>query len=619
MKRFAWFFIWLDVLLITVFVTVLCLDYFYNSVGIMILASVAFLGTVPVIVSAVRALFKKLVSMDLLASAALLFSIVGNEWRSAVFIALMLAASRLLTALSERRTERNIESLLKLRPKFSKIFIGGKMVSVEVSDIKVGDVVVTELGGRIPIDGSVVDGRAAVDESSLTGESLPVDKMLGHKVFSSTLVLSGNLFVKAEKIGKDTTLERLIELVKNARDKKPSINTLAEKFGKIYLVAIFIVSFFLYIFTQNIPLVLSVVLVVCADDVAIAVPLAFLTAIGVAAKRGVIIKGGSFLEGIGEADMFVFDKTGTLTRGNLIVEIVMPSFESSESNVLEIAAMLSDRSNHPVSKAITAHAKNRAVTARNPEEFGEIGGLGLYAKNGEKEFIMGKRAFFTEKKWLVPADVDEFASTLEKSGKSVSIVGVDGRAVGLIGVSDEIKKNVRESLAALTAAGIKNIVMLTGDNERVASYTAKKVGINEFYANLLPEGKVEYVRKCVLAGKRVVMIGDGVNDAAALEQATIGIAMGAIGYDTAIESANIVLMNDDLGRLVELVRLSRYVRSVAIEDFWIWGVTNVLGLTLVFLGFIGPTGAAAYNFISDFFPLGNSIKVARFKFKKHIV
>lgn len=599
----------IEMALIAVFLAALAFNY-SGFAGRMpsVLVVVALLGTAPVIVGALRNLTRgEWASMDMLASVALVFALSNQEWASSVFIALMLSAARLLSVLTESRTESSIESLLKLRPDTANVERDGRIERVQVAELTVGDVVVVDAGDRVPVDGIVVIGEAALDESSLTGESLPIDKSKDSQVFSSTLVASGSLRIKAEKVGKDTTLEKIIELVKSSRKERSKITTLGERFGKVYLIGMLIVAAVLLYTTRDSNLVLAVVLVVCADDVAIAVPLAYLGAIGSSAKRGVIVKGSARLEALGRAKTFVFDKTGTLTKGALMVSGVYPAEGSSEQEVVHYAAAASSVSKHPLSRAILGYAKEHGVAELFPSESHSVGGKGVISTVEGSRVLVGRISLLAAEGIAIPGPMRKEADRLGDEGKSVAITALGSRVLGIIALHDEIKSEAKVMLARLRALGASRMIMLTGDNEHVARVVATELGIDEFYAGLLPEDKVSKVKEFAKSGD-VVMVGDGVNDAAALSAASVGVAMGAIGYDTAIESANIVLMTDDLEKLTETVELARRIRNIAVEDFWIWGATNTFGLALVFLGFIGPAGAAAYNFLSDFFPLGNSLR-----------
>jgi Zn2+/Cd2+-exporting ATPase len=583
-------------------------NLFSAQFNLYFIITVAILGTLPVVYSAVRELLKKDISMDLLASIALIFSLLSREWVGASFIALMIAAARILQSITESQAERNVKSLFKLRPNKARIIKDNDIEEVAIEKLKIGDVVVIDLGDRVPIDGKVISGIFSVDESSLTGESMPVDKNVGDKVFSSTIVVSGSGHILVEKVGKDTTLEKIIALFEASGEFKPHFQTLGEKFGKIYLIGIFVVSFLVLYITGNTALVLSILLVICADDVAVAVPLAYLSAERRAAKMGVIIKGSHYLEALGEIDTIVFDKTGTLTTGHMQVSEIKSFGEHSDKELLSYCGSLMEQSSHPISRTIYAYAKAQKVHLELAENVEEILGMGLTGKFKDKHILFGRKAFLKSKNIEINEEISAEISRLENEGRSNSFIVVNKKLAGIIALTDEVRHNAKEAIGHLKKLGVKNIIMLTGDNQRVAEMVAKEVGIPEFHAGLFPEDKVSYIKNYIDAKKTVAMVGDGVNDAAALRLATVGIAMGAIGYDTAIESADIVLMKDNISKIADVMKLAAFTRRLAIQDFGIWGLSNVAGLSLVFTGLIGPTGAAAYNFLTDFFPLFNSLR-----------
>jgi Cd2+/Zn2+-exporting ATPase len=569
---------------------------------------IAIVGTLFVAISAIRQIFKKEVSMDLLASVALIFSVISREWAGASFIVLMIAAAKILQNVTERQAEHSVKSLFKLRPSKARIIRNNKIEEILISKLQIGDTVVVDLGDRIPIDGKVISGIFTVDESMLTGESMPVEKNLEDKVFSSTIVVSGSAHILVEKIGKDTTLEKIIALLESSSELKPHYQTVGERFGKIYLLGIFLVSFLVYFITYDTTLILSILLVICADDVAVAVPLAYLSATRQAAKMGVVIKGSAHLEALGNADMVVFDKTGTLTNGQLKVNEIKSFGEYSDKELLLFCGSLMEQSSHPVSKTIYNYAKREKSKLELAENVEEIGGMGISGKFGDKQILFGRKAFLISKHIEINKEVGTEISRLENEGNSNSFVVINGKLAGIISLSDTVRREAQKMITNIKKLGIKNIVMLTGDNAKVAERVAGEVGITEFYSELFPEQKVDFIKKHLDEKKTVAMVGDGVNDAAAMRIATVGIAMGAIGYDTAIESADIVLMKDNISKIADIIKLARFTKRLSIQDFGIWGFSNVLGLSLVFSGFIGPTGAAAYNFLTDFFPLFNSLR-----------
>lgn len=570
---------------------------------------VSIVATIPVLISAARALKNKKISVDLLASIALVASLLTKEWASATFINLMLTSARIFSEYTENRARRAIQGLLKMRPQKIKVKRGNSILEVPVDEIKIGELVVIESGERIPVDGVVMEGAASIDQSSLTGESIPIAKSKGDDVFSSTLNVSGSLIVKAVKIGKDTTLEKIINLVEESQKGKPEIKTRADTFATWYIIIMVLGSGIVYLFSQDIYLLLALLLVACADDIAVAVPMAFLSAIGYAARRGVIVKGGHFLEGLSDVKTIIVDKTGTITKGKLKVQGIKVFSGYKEKDLLRFAAMTEFLSEHPVAKAVMEYVKVKKTKFAKPKKFEELPGRGTFATYRNKKILSGNLNFFKESGVKISKMALKELNKSQDDGFNVTLIGCDKNLVGFIASADEIRPKAKETINKLKKLGIEKWVMLTGDNERVAERVAREVDIPNFHANLLPEDKLKYIKRYLNPQYKTAMIGDGVNDAAALALADIGIAMGAIGSDAAIEAADIALMKDDIGEIPEMVEVSRYTLKVANQDFWIWGIVNVIGLILVFGKFIGPQGAAAYNFVTDFFPLLNSLRL----------
>lgn len=574
-----------------------------------LLFAVSLIATIPVIWSAAKAVMSREISVDLLASVALVASFLAEQWSSVAFINLMLTSARIFGDYTESKARAAIESLLKLRPEKIKVRRGKEVVEIHIGDVKIGDLVVIETGDRIPVDGEIMQGDASIDQSSLTGESIPVNKTVSDKVLSSTLNVSGSLLVRAEKIGKDTTLEKIIALVDESQKQKSNIRTVADKFADWYVAIAFVGAVLIYISSRDINLVLAVLLVVCADDIAIAVPLAFYSAIGYAARRGVIVKGGKFLEGLTKIKTVIMDKTGTLTLGKLKVNEILPLNGEKTEEVIKMAALSDFFSGHPSAKAVMRYAKLKGVSFRKPDTFEERPGYGTLATFGSEKYASGNLKFFKKLEIKITDEDDKKIKEYQDKGYSTTLIGHNGRLAGLVILADEIRPGAKEALASMRNMGVENYIMLTGDNERVAARVAKELNIGEFHANLLPEDKVAFVRENIQQMKSTAMIGDGVNDAASLALADVGIAMGAIGSDAAIESADVALMKDDIKELPQIMQLGHYTMKIARQDFIIWAVTNGIGLVLAFSRTIGPEGAAAYNFVTDFFPLLNSIRL----------
>lgn len=580
----------------------------------LIIISVGIIATIPVIISAAAALKNRKISVDLLASIALFVSLIHHEWASVAFINLMITSARIFGDYTESKANDAIKSLLKLRPEIVKIKGDDGLSQVPVENVKIGDLVVVETGDRIPIDGKIIEGTGSVDQSSLTGESIPITKAKGQQVFSSTLNLTGSFIIKTEKVGKDTTFEKIVSLIESAQGGKVGIQTSADKFATVYIAITLVGSLILFIFTMNLTLILSVLLVACADDIAVAIPMAFWAAIARGARQGIIIKGGSFLEGLPKVKTLIVDKTGTLTKGIIKTEKIICFGDIKPHKALSLIAGVESVSEHPIAKAITAHAKNDGIPIRTPENFKEHAGKGIAAFYKKQKVVAGNLKFIKEEK-IEYTDSDlKIAEDYQKQGYGVVYLGFKGKLAAILTLADQIRPDARITIEKLRHLGVKDIIMLTGDNEAVAGRVAKEVGITTYHANLLPEEKLKYVQSYLGKDGLLAMVGDGVNDAASLKLADIGIAMGAIGSDAAIEAADIALMQDDFSKVLTAMRLGKHVDNIAKQNFMIWGAVNVAGLFLVFTSILGPQGAAAWNFVTDFFPIANSLRVMRHNF-----
>lgn len=565
--------------------------------------AIAILGLIPVCFSALKALYKRHLTIDLLASVALIFAFIAGEWQSAAFINLMLAFARIFDGWTEMRTKNIISHLLKFRVDNVKIRDGEHIKEIKLAEIKVGDLVVVETGERVPIDGVVISGQGSIDESTLTGESLPVTKIEKQQVFSSTLVVSGSLLVKTEKIGTDSTLEKIIKLVDEASRQKSPTERMADKFTGFYIFAMLVLAGATYLLTNNLSLVLSVLLVVCADDIAVAVPLAFTSAIAHGAKRGIIIKGSEVLEKLANIKYFLTDKTGTLTRGTpAITEVKI--IGKNKTKFLELLGSAAISSHHPIDEAIVKYLIAKNVHIDAPQKFDESPGEGIKVELNGTQVLAGRLEYL--KKYKV--DVSKVATY---AGFGMTAVAIDGKLAGIVLFADEIRPYAKELITETKKLGVKEWIMLTGDNEQVAKRIAQSVGIENYKHDLKPEEKLEIIKNLKLKNKNsvVAMAGDGVNDAASLSIADVSFAMGAIGSDTSIEAADIALMNDKLERIPESMILAKKTNAIVRQCFLSWALTNSIGLLLVITGHLNPMGAAAFNFVTDFIPIFNALRV----------
>ncbi len=609
------FYFWFDVFLVFLSVSILGADFFHIFIGNfnkIILIFISVCGLLPVLWSAVRALMNRRLTIDLLASIALIFALLNREFHSAVFISLMLASARFLASFTESRTKQAIQSLLKLKP--AKVLIKTEQGIIEkpIEEVKVNDLVVVESGERIAVDGIIVEGNASVDQSSLTGESELVDKTAGDEVFSSTLNASGSLLVKTTKVGQDTTFAKIVKLIEESQKGKAPIASITEKFTNFYILFTFLGTVLLYFFTHNLSLVLAVLLVTCADDLAIAIPLAFVATIGTAAKKGIIIKGASFIEGLTKLKMIIFDKTGTLTEGKPKVNQIFVFKNYSEEKFLGILGGLLTESNHPTAKAISNFIKEKKIKTADISQIHEEAGYGIGGFVDNKKFLAGNTKFL-ENHGVIFEEEEKSLVQKEKSlGRMLVALGMNDSLIGFLSLSDSIRLHAPHVIKELKELGVERMVILTGDNEVVAKQVAEEIGITEFQANLLPQDKVNFIKKSLNKKYKIGMLGDGVNDAASLALADVSFAMGAIGSDASIEAADIALMKDNLGNIVDAIQMSRETMKIVKQNLILWAIINFIGLGLVFAGFLGPGAAAAYNFLTDFFPPLNSLRLFKF-------
>ncbi len=606
------------VLVIATIIALLVYVFLKNDLLKDILAGLSVIGLLPVAISAIKAILKKSLTIDLLASVALLFSLFAREWVSASFITIMLGFARLFDYWTEQKTKSIISHLLKFRPEKVRIRRGDSFVELPLAEAKVGDIVIVQTGERVPVDGVVESGEGALNESALTGESELVLKKKGEKVLSSTLVESGSLTILTEKVGEDTALSRIILLVDEASRKRAKSEQMAGKFTQWYILSTMVFSVSMYLFGFSTSKILAVLLVVCADDIAVAVPLAFTASIAYAARRGVVIKGSQAIENLSKLKYLITDKTGTLTKGKPKVVSVKSFSNMDEKEIISRFAVGASASSHPVSRAILEDALSKKIEAHAPEEFKEYPGQGIYFVHDKEEMLSGRVEFLENQGVKIKNEDKSFIDGEIDSGKGSVLLALNKEIVGAIFYVDEIRSDSASIIKETKALGVKEWHMLTGDNAKVAGFVAKSLDIKDFHAGLKPEGKVKFIEEFKKEHRGVVgMVGDGVNDAASLALADVSIAMGEGGTDTAIEAADITLVKDNLSRVPEIIRLSQATRRVMKQNFGIWAVTNVLGLTFVFSGILGPAGAAFWNFATDFIPIANALKIFTSKFDKN--
>ncbi len=586
----------------------LALFHFYLTHGQVkiFLLIIALLGSIETAVGAVQSVLKKKIGIDTFNIFAVAIAFFAGEVPSAAFIVLMLAFADLLEWKTESRAGNAIKELLSLKPRTAtRETPGGELEDIDASLIRKDDILIVKNGEVVPVDGVVVSGKAEINEASVTGESRFVEKIIGDEVLSGTINEVGFLRVKAVRVGKDSTLDRMIRLVKEAAKNKSHSERLADRFAGIFLPVVIILGALTYYFTHNMVMVGALFLVACADDMAVAIPMAVAAALGYAAKQGVIIKGGEWLDAISRTKMVVLDKTGTLTYGTVAVKAVIFEPGVSDKRFWRAIGVAEKFSDHPIGKAVYREAVKNCGVLPDPEDYKLVEGKGVRARKDGEDIFVGNMSMVYDHDIVLSENARNAFDSAGERGETAFFVIANNKVLGVISIADVVRAGAKESMAKLRAMGIR-VIMLTGDNEAVAKETAAALGITEYRSSLKPEDKLREIEKLSSLGT-VCMVGDGINDAPALSRADVGVAMGGGGTAVAVEAADIVVLNDDISNLTEMIDLGRRTRRVVNTDIVLWIVSNAIGFLLVFTGMAGLALAAFYNFATDFVPLGNSV------------
>jgi len=571
-----------------------------RGAGITIIGTLcALIGGSPIYKEAWENIRERRMTMELSMAIAILAALAIREIFTALVITLFVLGAEVLEGLTVGRGRRSIRQLLDLLPGTAAVQRSGGWNDVRLEEVSVGDVVLVKPGGRIPVDGMVVGGHSAVDQATITGESLPVEKLPGSRVFGGTMNQSGALEIRVEKLGRDTTFGKIIEAVERAERSRAPIQRIADRLAGYLVYFALGAAGLTFLITHNVRSTISVVIVAGACGIAAGTPLAVLGAIGRAAHQGAIVKGGLYMEKLGEVDRVLFDKTGTLTFGTPEVLEVVAS-EGSEAEVLEAAAIAESRSEHPLARAVMQHAAKRGACSREPESFDYAPGKGVIASYHDEEILVGNPLLMTERGVNLPL------VNAPESGAQV-FVARRGRLLGWLVIADTVRPEARQAVEALKSLKLRT-VLLTGDANRVAKDVGCKLGVDEIASELLPEQKLEYVVRLQRESQTVAMVGDGVNDGPALMQADVGVAMGS-GTDVARESADIVLIGNDLGKLVETVRIARGCRSIIRQNFVGTLLVDTLGMGLAAFGYLNPLLAAFIHVSSELAFILNSTRL----------
>lgn len=536
------------------------------------------------------------ISSALLISIAMFAAIAIGDLFAAGEVAFIMEIGAILEEMTTKRAKKGLKKLFSLTPTQGRKIVNGKESIISAEEIQINDILRVFPGETIPVDGVIISGETSVDQSIMTGESLPVDKGIGEEVFCGTINRFGSIDLKASKVGEDSSLQKLIRMVEEAENHQAPMQRIADKYASYLVPVALLIAVFSGFFTKDIVRAVTVLVVFCPCALVLATPTAIMAAIGQATKHGVIIKSGNALEKMGKSHTIAFDKTGTLTLGKLEVSDII-SFESglSEEELLSITASAERKSEHPLGKAIVACAKNRSLLLTETDVFQMESGKGIYAEISGKKLYCGNEQYFAEHEIMIDDSIKEHLQALRIQGKASVLVADNKNCIGILALSDVLRPEATEMVRKLHRMNT-DLVLLTGDHQKTADFFAKQAGITQICAELLPEQKVERIKQFQSQNKIVCMIGDGVNDAPALKTADIGIAMGSMGSDIAVEAADIALMSDDISKIPYLKKLANATVKTIKFSIALSMCINFIAVTLSVLGLLTPTtGALVHN------------------------
>ena len=531
--------------------------------GLLLAASL--IGGFPIAASAWQALKVKVISIDLLVTLAILGAFVIQEFEESAIVAFLFLFGAYLEQKTLAKTRSAIKELVEMVPETAlRQTADGDFEEVDLDDLDEGDIVLVKTGGKIPVDGEVVSGSGTANEASITGESMPLDKKPGDPVYAGTILENGTIRIEAEKVGDETTFGKIIELVEEAQDSKSQAERLIDRFSKYYTPVVLLLAIIVGLISQDLELAVTILVLGCPGALVIGVPVSNVAGIGNGAKQGILFKGSEVITKFSKVDTIMFDKTGTLTYGDPRVSQVKKYGQGQLAEQLLVS--VEKESAHPLAKAITGYYED--LEAKEVEASQVLQGGGIVAQVAGRQVLVGNRYLLDQYHVPVTKQMERDMEELASAGNSLVLVAVNGQLELALGLKDEIRAGVKEDLAALKKLGVKNLLLLSGDNQKTVDLVAEELGLTEAYGQLLPEDKAEFVKKRQAAGEIVAFVGDGINDSPSLARADIGIAMGS-GTDVAIETSNVVLMNGSFDRIPRALALAKATRRNMIENITI--------------------------------------------------
>ena len=581
----------------------------------LIIASI--LGVIPIVIQAIQALSVKVVSIDVLVTIAVIGAFVIRNYEESAIVTFLFLFGALLELRTLNKTRLAIKALTEMAPESALRKIdNGEFEEVEVDEVDVGDTLLVKTGAKVPVDGTVLSGEGHINEASITGESLPVGKEEGSKVFAGTILENGTILIVADRVGEDTTFGKIIELVEEAQDSKSAAERFIDRFSKYYTPAVLILAFVVWLVSKDLELAITILVLGCPGALVIGVPVSNVAGIGNGARHGVLLKGSEVINDFSRVDTMVFDKTGTLTVGNPAVAET-EYYTENVDELLGYLASIERESDHPLAKAVLKKIGDTVFTAVENTEVVKGGGIVAYVNGhriavGNVALMEGENIVLNDK---ANADIERFM----KNGNSLVLTSVDGELKVMMGVRDQIRPGVKEDLQRLKDLGVKNLVMLSGDNQGTVDVVSRELALTEAHGNMLPEDKSAYIKKIKDKGRIVAFVGDGVNDSPSLALADIGIAMGS-GTDVAIETSDVVLMNSDFGRLPHALGLTKAISWNMRQNIIIAiGVVLVLLASVFFSEWMNMSIGMLVHEGSILVVIINGMRLLRYRLRKKVV
>lgn len=594
-------------------------------IGLSFVVSAVLAGAAPISYGAFKALKNKRLNADVLVAIAILalvlHALTSLEWHTrwhhvlaageVVFIMLI---GGILENYTVRKANSNVGSLLELTPEEARLQRADQEITVPLKQVRINDYVLVKPGERIPVDGIIIEGTALINQAPITGESEPVEKKVGDEVLTGSLNELGALVVKTQRVGSETTLAKIKKLVDESKNRTAPIQRITDRYASWAVPIMLLTAATVFVLTKDAERAVTVLIVACPCALILATPTAVVAAIGRAAKDGVLIKGGSYLEAAAKLDTVVFDKTGTLTKGSPAVDHVHQLDEHDEAAVVAIAAAAEKRSEHPLAQAIIAHAKYLKVNVPEPHEFEMKEGKGVVAESNGQKIVVGKPSFIREQEISLTSEMEKTLKDCESEGKTVLVVAHDNEPCAFVALADEVRDQAGAAIKALRQLGVANFVMLTGDNSEAATNVADALGIEEVTAGVHPEEKAAYVDALRESGQRVAMVGDGLNDAPAMARADVGVAMGLTGTDVTTGAASITLMTDDLTKVAFAIGISRKAVAIIKQSIFMAVTYNVVMVVLAVGERFGPVGGALAHQAASVAVIMNAMRLLRYRF-----